>query len=67
MAKKKDFGLPTQLFVRRDEDGDDHYFVAVEDGCCAAVEGDGPTCVGIYTLTKTYPEVRKVAVLGEEA
>ena len=67
MLKKKSHNLPPSLYVRREEDGDEHYFLAFENGCAEAVEDDGPTCVGIYDLVKMYPNVRKAVNLSEEA
>ena len=67
MSKKQSHSLPPSLYVRREEDGDEHYFLAFENGCAEAVEDDGPTCVGIYNLVNIYPNVQKVVDLGDEA
>lgn len=66
MAKKKKVhDLPQLLFVRRDGTCGEEFLSAFENGCMEAVEDDGPTIVGVYKLTKVYPQVCKTVYLGE--
>jgi hypothetical protein len=51
--------LPKTIYVRMEDDGDGGYFPAAYDSLDAAVDGDGPTVVGFYTLAST-DKVRKV-------
>jgi len=65
MSKKKETTLPEHIYVRVDYNGKEKFLLAYENGYIDAIEGDGPTEIGIYELKKVYPSVTKSVVLGE--
>jgi len=51
--------FPGVLYVRRDEDGDDVYFIANEK-IDEAIENDGPTVVAAYHLQASQAYKKEV-------
>lgn len=63
MSKKKN-RLPATLYVRKEEDGDEYYFIAGEM-IDAIVEAEGTTLVGVYSLLES-DSYKKVVTLEKE-
>jgi hypothetical protein len=55
--------FPKVLYVRIDEDGDEHYFVSW-DKFVDAIDGDGPTQIGVYNLDHITKARKVVEELG---
>lgn len=56
---KKESKFPETLYVRREEDGDDVFYIAFENDA-DAIEGDGPTKVATFVFTSTHKLVKTV-------